>query len=209
MQAQMKSRQRDELSLVALYRMPVDHESRAPRCGSGPNCPLAVPPHSTKRPFPPATALPSPFPQPPWLFLQCSGRAQPGRAWARDPVAQGGGGGDPSNRHLGPDPYLGALERDYLNVKRLGARCTPPNCDLEVQYPPCRWGISVRARHHMEVRNIGCDTPLRYYLEKVLRNMGGISNWAVKEKTDRVHHQIWSPPPSSRTSAVMIRVRVV
>ena len=87
--------------------------------GSLPKCPLAAPPQSTKGPFPRSTSLPYPlplsppppsFPTPSWLLLQCSGRAQPGRAWARDPVAQQGCRGGPSNQHLGPDPHLGALD---------------------------------------------------------------------------------------------------
>ena len=51
------------------------------------------------------------------------------------------------------------------------------SCDT----PPLKRGISaILARHPMKTRQIGCDTPLRYYLERVLRDMGGISHWAAK-----------------------------
>ena len=57
--------------------------SRAPRCGSGPNCPLerAPPPKSTGAPFPEATALP--FPPPPSFphHLGSFCDAQGGAAW--------------------------------------------------------------------------------------------------------------------------------
>ena len=56
------------------------HDSRPPRCGSGPNCPWR---EAIGGPFREATALPSPpaLPLPPtrWLFLRCSRRV--GLGW--------------------------------------------------------------------------------------------------------------------------------
>ena len=47
---------------------------------------------------------------------------------------------------------------------------------MEVRYPPHRRGISaLLARYHMKTRQMGAIPPLRYYLEKVLRDMGGVS----------------------------------
>ena len=40
----------------------------------------------------------------PTLFFAMLGRGRPGLAW------EGGGGGGPSKRHLGPDPHLGVLD---------------------------------------------------------------------------------------------------
>ena len=54
---------------------------------------------------------------------------------------------------------------------------------MEVRYPPpLKRGISaILARYPMKTRQMGANnTPLRYYLERVLRDMGGISHWAAK-----------------------------
>ena len=74
--------------------LPVTPFSRAPRCGSGPNCLWRAPPppQTTGGPFLQATALPSPpslpLPPTPWLFLQCSGRG--GLCWRGGEAAHGG-----------------------------------------------------------------------------------------------------------------------
>ena len=49
--------------------------------------------------------------------------------------------------------------------------------------PPLKRGISaILARYPMKTRQMGAIPPLRYYLERVLRDMGGggISHWAAK-----------------------------
>ena len=67
-----------------------NHQSRAPRYGSGPNCPLEVTPppkrQATGGPFPQATALPSPPPSEKragvrWRALQVALRARPRSVW--------------------------------------------------------------------------------------------------------------------------------
>ena len=106
-------------------------KSRVPRCGSGPNRPLEGVPHPTiatggpslkPQPFP-AHPLP-PFPQPPWLFSQCSGRGGARLVWGRGPRPQRGGGGGPSKRHLGSDPHLGLLDKTTLVSKGI------PSCPI-------------------------------------------------------------------------------
>ena len=52
---------------------------------------------------PSLSTLPLP-PNPPWLFLQCSGRGRPRLVWGRGPRVGGG-----SKWHLGPDPQLGLV----------------------------------------------------------------------------------------------------
>ena len=72
---------------------------RAPRCESGPNCPLEGtphPPHCNWRTVPSATALPSPpstslFPPPPFFAMLREGAVQAGVGGG-----QGGGEGQPS-----------------------------------------------------------------------------------------------------------------
>ena len=63
----------------------------------------------------------------------------------------------------------------------------PPlrTCEVEVRYPPPSKGVSQRY-----LRDTLCKQgkwvrypPLRYYLERVLRDMGGISHWAAKYVT--------------------------
>ena len=52
----------------------------------------------------------------------------------------------------------------------------PPRraCEVEVRYPPHKRGISaILARYPLKTRQNACDTPLRYYLERVLRDVGG------------------------------------
>ena len=105
------------------HNMDVPHPSqlllsRAPRCGSGPNCPLEAhplrqleDPSFQPQPFPP---YPPPSPDRPGSFGNAPGRA----AWAGVvETAHRGGGGRPSKRHLGPDPHLWALDpvRKQLN----------------------------------------------------------------------------------------------
>ena len=52
-------------------------------------------------------------------------------------------------------------------------RCdTPP--------PPKRGIAAILARYPMKTRQMGAIPPLRYYLERVLRDMGGISHWCNK-----------------------------
>ena len=47
--------------------------------------------------------------------------------------------------------------------------------EVEVRYPPpLKSGISAKlARYPMKTRQMGAIPPLRYYLERVLRDMGG------------------------------------
>ena len=47
---------------------------------------------------------------------------------------------------------------------------------MEVRYPPSK-GVpsAILARYPMKTRLMGAMPPLRYYLERVLRNMGGVS----------------------------------
>ena len=116
--------------------------SRAPRCGSGPNCPLEGPPPPqppivTAEPFPQATAPPlltlppSFFPQPPpplalfavlreGVALAGAGEGSLGR--------RGVEGGGLSKRHLCPNPHLGAL--DFL-FKEKGQKCAVKGLDSE------------------------------------------------------------------------------
>ena len=74
-----------------------------------------IPPIATGGPFPNQSpslpTFPSLFPQPPWLFLQCSTKVRPRLVWGRGPSVVRGGGGGPSKRHLGPDPHLGVLKK--------------------------------------------------------------------------------------------------
>ena len=75
--------------------------SRAPRSGSGPNCPLEGPSHP-----PIGTGVPSSHgPSIPTLSLPLL----PTWCGARGPRAQRGGEGGPPKRHLGPDPHQGVL----------------------------------------------------------------------------------------------------
>ena len=49
-------------------------------------------------------------------------------------------------------------------------------CEVEVRYPPPQKGyLSDTCAIPYENKANGCDTPLRYYLERVLRDMGGVS----------------------------------
>ena len=119
-----RSKLRSSVPLVS--KSPL-RESRTPRCGSGPNCPLEGPfpncplegpspncplegrsPEATGGPFPQATALPPPpsllFLQPLGSFLQCSRKG--GLGWPGE-AAQWGS----SKRLLWSDPHLGVFKR--------------------------------------------------------------------------------------------------
>ena len=83
---------------------------RAPRCGSGPNCPLEAPAiRGGPLPSSHSPSLPSSpiFPTPLALFAMLR-QGRPGLA--RGEAAHWGGGAGASKRHLGPDPHLGAFE---------------------------------------------------------------------------------------------------
>ena len=58
-------------------------------------------------------------------------------------------------------------------------------CEVEVRYPPPppQKGVSQRYLHGtLQNKATGMqDPPLRCYLERVLRDMGGISHWAAKD----------------------------
>ena len=55
-------------------------------------------------------------------------------------------------------------------------------CEVEVRYPPPSKGVSQRYLRDTTWKQGNCVRypPLRYYLEKVLRDMGGFSHWAAK-----------------------------
>ena len=67
--------------------------------------------------------------------------------------------------------------------------------------PPLKRGISaILARYPMKTRQIWVrDPPLRYYLERVLRDMGGgISHWAAKHGIG--NYSSWNPTRSPEFS---------
>ena len=84
------------------------YSSRAPRCGSGPNCRLeAPPPKAIGGAFLPATALPSPpsFSSPTPLALSCN--ALEGAAWAGEGEVAHRGGEGALQAALGARPTSG------------------------------------------------------------------------------------------------------
>ena len=83
-------------------------EPQLPFGRSPPIPPLQLEDPSLKpQPFPPHP-LPSSSPHLSGSF--CSAPEGP-LVWGRCPRAQGGGGGEPSKRHLGPNPHLGVLNQ--------------------------------------------------------------------------------------------------
>ena len=74
--------------------------SRAPKCGSSPNCPCGMSAHSL-----PTLSLP--LPPTLWLLVQCPGRGPPRLVWGRGPKVQGVWGGRALQAALGARPTSG------------------------------------------------------------------------------------------------------
>ena len=88
----------------------------------------------------------------------------------------------PQHTQLGaitPPPFSECFPRGD-HAKR---RCDTP--------PPQRGISAILARYPMKTRQLGAIPPLRYYLEKVLRDRGGdISHWAAKAVPFEVSRQM-------------------
>ena len=92
-------------------------------------------------------------------------------------------------RRLLDTPLLRAMGFLVSQHGQLGAIPPPPFLSVSPlesmqsggAIPPLKRGISaILARYPMKTGQMGVIPPLRYYLERVLRDMGGISHWAAK-----------------------------
>ena len=99
--------------------------------------------------------------------------------------------------YLGDIPLLRTMGFLVSQHGQLGAICPPPFLSFSPlesmrsggPIPPPQSISAILARYHMKTRQMGA---MRYYLEKVLRDRGGISHWAAKKPSHP------KPPPLTK-----------